>query len=197
MNQYDQEQELFDRITLELNGINPEVYVPMQTIDHNWQALKNQSMEPFVPEAKIQRVSNVVLTLFANSQYQKGNFYCDVYKEDHKQAYEKNLIFEVTPELTPRQYNVWDLLMTDAHLSGCRARRCKFYNKNDANDYAADFAHFEIWKNNELIWACLLVEDWIIPMNTTLDTYQQSGNLRMTAPWKNRQLIDEWYKENI
>lgn len=191
------EQELFDRITLELNGFNPDLYVPKQLVDKNWVALKQERLEPYVPPAVIERISNVSLMLWANKNYTDGNFQCDIYKNGQKEHYNKNLIFEVTPEMTPRQYKVWDLVMTEAHLSGYTAKRVKFYNKDHAEDYSAEFAHFEIWKNTDLVWACLLVEDWIIPMNITIDTFQESGNIRMTAPWNNRQLIEQWYKENI
>lgn len=192
-----QEQEYFDRITLELLGINPDTYVPKQEVDHNWQALKQEQLIPYKPPAVIERISNVSLMLWANKNYTDGNFQCDVYKNGKKEHYNKNLIFEVTPEMTPRQYKVWDLIMTEAHLSNCKAKRVKFYNKNNAEDYSADFAHYEIWRNEELLWACLLVEDWIIPMNITIDTFQQRGNIRMTAPWNNRILIEDWYKEML
>jgi hypothetical protein len=192
-----EQQDFFDRITLELNSINPDVYVAKNTVDDNWQALKQERLQPYVEPAVIEKISNVSLMLWANDDYTDGNFQCDVYTQGTKQHYNKNLIFEVTPDMTPRQYKVWDLVKTDAHLSGCMARRAKFYNKDDAKDYSAEFAHFEIWRGNDLIWACLLVEDWLIPMNVYIETYLERGNMRLTAPWKHRQLIDDWYKENI
>jgi hypothetical protein len=191
------EQEYFDRITLELNGINPDVYVEKQNVDKNWQALKEERLTPYTPPVIIERISNVSLMLWGNKNYQDGNFQCDVYKNGIKEQYNKNLIFEVTPEMTPRQYKVWDLIMTDAHLCNCTAKRAKFYNKANAQDYSAEFAHYEIWRNNKLLLAYLLVEDWIIPMNITISTFQQSGNIKMTAPWSNRIAIDDWYKDNL
>lgn len=191
------EQELFDRITLELMGINPDVYVPKQEVDKNWQALKQERLIPYQPPAVIERISNVSLRLWANKNYTDGNFQCDIYKNGCKEHYNKNVIFEVTPEMTPRQYKVWDLVMTDAHLSGCTAKRVKFYNKDHAEEYFADFAHYEIWRGNDLIWGCLLVEDWIIPMNITISTFQERGDIRMTAPWRNRIDIEQWYRDNL
>lgn len=191
------EQEYFDRLTLELNGINPNVYVPMQTIDHNWMELKKEKSIPYVPSQPIERIANASVMLWANKNYEDGNFQCDIYRSGIKQHYDKNIIFAVTTELTPRQHKVWDLVITDAHLNGCTARRAKFYTKSQAKDYSIEFAHYQIWKNQNLIWACLLVEDWIIRMNIFMDQYQQRGNIRMTAPWKQRQEITAWYEGNI
>lgn len=191
------EQEYFDRISLELNGINPDLYVKKKMHDDNWEALKKERLVPYEPPAVIEKISNASLILWANKNYTDGNFQCDVYKNGKKEHYTKNLIFEVTPEMTPRQYKVWDLVMTEAHLCGCQAKRVKFYNKDNAQDYFADFAHYEIWRNNKLLLAYLIVEDWIIPMNITIDDFQQSGNIRMTAPWRNRIAIEQWYKDNL
>ncbi len=192
-----EQQDFFDRITLELNGINPDVYVAKKTVDLNWQALKQERLQPYVESAVIEKISNASLMLWANEGYTDGNFQCDIYCQGTKQHYDKNLIFKVTPEMTPRQYKIWDLVKTDAHLSGCRARRAKLYNKNHAKDYSAEFAHFEIWRGHELIWACLLVEDWLIPMNIYVETYLELGNIRLTAPWNKRQRLDDWYQSNI
>ena len=171
---------------------------PMLNFDRNWQALKDERNNPTPPAlAIIEKVSNVSLVLWANKNYTDGNLSCDVYRNGIKEPYKKNLIFEITPELTPRQYLVWDLVMTDSHLNGYKARRCKFYQKDHAEDYTAEFAHFEIWKNNEMVWACLLVEDWLIPMRITLDDYEESGDYRLTCAWKNRIDINQWYKDNI
>lgn len=191
------EQEYFDRITLELNGITPEVYVPKQRIDANWEALKQERLTPYQPTPSIDRIANVSLMLWANKNYSDGNLQCDVYQEGKKIAYNKNLIFSVTPEMTANQYKVWDLIATDAYLSDCQTRRAKFYEKDHAENYAIEFAHFEIWRNEKLLLAYLLVETWIIPMKIYINTYQNSGNIKLTAPWKNRIDINQWYEENI
>ena len=172
---------------------------PMIHQDHNWQALKQERSQPFVPQASIEKVSNISLMLFANSEYQKGNLQCDIYKEGVKQPYTKNLIFEVRPELTPRQYKVWDLLITmcQIDLKDCKPRRAKIFDAGNAESYSAEFAYFEIWRNQELAWACLLVEDWLLPLRIRLDEYQDKGDLRMTCAWRNRIAIDNWYKDNL
>jgi len=172
---------------------------PMIHQDHNWQALKQERSQPFVPQASIEKVSNISLMLFANSEYQKGNLQCDIYKQGVKQPYTKNLIFEVRPEFTPRQYKVWDLLITmcQIDLKDCKPRRAKIFDAGNAESYSAEFAYFEIWRNQELIWACLLVEDWLLPMNIKLDLYQDKGDLRMSCAWRNRIAIDDWYKDNL
>lgn len=193
------EQEYFDRLTLELNGITPEVYVKQKIYDDNWAKLRQEKLTPYTPPSVIEKISRVSLILWANKNYTNGNLQCDVYRNGQKEHYTKNFIFEVTPEMTPRQYQVWDLIMTDAHLSGCQAKRVKFYNKNNAQDYSTEFAHYEIWRNNKLLLAYLLVEDWIISMNISQshDQFDQSGNIKMTAPWRNRVNIDTWYKANL
>lgn len=174
------------------------INTPMITEDCNWQALKQERSLPQTPTpTTIERISNVSLRLWANKNYADGNLTCTVYRNGVKDNYSKNLIFEVTPELTPRQYRIWDLIMTDSHLAGCQARRCKFYERDSAKDYSAEFAHFEIWRNNRLLLAYLVVEDWIIPMNISIDEYHQSGDITMTAPWRQRQRLDDWYKSNI
>lgn len=171
---------------------------PMLNVDKNWQALKEERNSPLpIAIPKIQRVSNVSVVLWANKNYTDGNLTCDVYRDGIKQPYKKNLIFEVKPELTPRQFKIWDLIMTDALLNDCQPKRVKFYEKNHAEDYTAEFAHFEIWKNNKMIWACLIVEDWLLPMNIILDEFQQSGNYRLTCAWKNRINLDDFYNNNI
>lgn len=172
---------------------------PMIHQDHNWQALKQERSQPFVPQASIEKVSNISLMLFANSEYQKGNLQCDIYKEGVKQPYTKNLIFEVRPELTPRQYKVWDLLITmcQIDLKDCKPRRAKIFDAGNAESYSAEFAYFEIWRNQELVWACLLVKDWLLPLRIRLDEYQDKGDLRMTCAWRNRIAIDDWYKDNL
>lgn len=171
---------------------------PMLNVDKNWQALKEERNSPLpIAIPKIQRVSNVSVVLWANKNYTDGNLTCDVYRDGIKQPYKKNLIFEVKPELTPRQFKVWDLIMTDALLNDCQPKRVKFYEKNHAEDYSAEFAHFEIWKNNKMIWACLIIEDWLLPMNIILDEFQQSGNYRLTCAWKNRINLDDFYNNNI
>jgi hypothetical protein len=171
---------------------------PMVNVDKNWQALKEERNTPLpVAMPKIERVSNVSLVLWANKNYTDGNLTCDVYRNKIKEPYKKNLIFEVKPELTPRQFKVWDLIMTDALLNDCQPKRVKFYEKDHAEDYSAEFAHFEIWKNGRMLWACLLIEDWLLPMNIILDEFEESGNYRLTCAWKNRIAIDDWYKDNI
>lgn len=171
---------------------------PKIEIDHNWQALKQERNTPVIPQpAIIEKISNVSLVLWGNKNYTDGNLTCDVYREGVKQEYKKNLIFEVIPELTPRQFRIWDLIATDSHLAGCKARRCKFYEKDHAEDYSAEFAHFEIWRDHKLLMAYLLVEDCIIPMNITIDEYHNTGNIRMNAPWSKRQTLDVWYANNL
>ena len=171
---------------------------PMLNVDKNWQALKQERNEP-LPKAipKIERVSNVSLILWANKNYADGNLTCDVYRNKAKESYKKNLIFEVKPELTPRQFKIWDLIMTDSLLNNCQPKRVKFYEKDHAEDYSAEFAHFEIWKDGKLLWACLIVEAWLLPMNIILDEFQQSGNYKLTCAWKNRISLDEFYNKNI
>jgi hypothetical protein len=190
----DYEQEIQQRYEPTFN-----LHVPKQQIDHNWQALKQERSQPYVPEPVIERVSNVSLVLWANKNYTDGNLQCDIYKEGRKQPYKKNLIFEVKPELTPRQYKVWDLLITmcQIDLKDCRARRAKIFDPGHAENYSAEFAYFEIWQKEELVWACLLVEDWLLEMRIILDEYQQKGDYRMTSAWKNRISIDQWYEKNI
>jgi hypothetical protein len=175
------------------------LYVPQQTHDDNWQSLREERNQPFIPSTVIDRVSNISLVLFANSEYQKGNLQCDIYKEGVRQPYTKNLIFEVRPELTPRQYRVWDLLITicQLDLKDCKPRRAKIFDAGNAQSYSAEFAYFEIWRNQDLIWACLLVEDWLLPLRIKLDEYQDKGDLRMSCAWRNKIAIDDWYKENI
>ncbi len=173
------------------------LHKPKIFIDHNWEALKQERLIPYVPPATIEKISNVSLMLWANKNFTDGNFQCDIYKAGIKEHYNKNLIFEVTPELTPKQYKIWDLVFTESALYNYQARRCKFYNKDHATDYSNEFAHFELWQQEKLLWACLIIEDWIIPMNITEDNFQESGNIRMTAPWKNKEHINDWYQKNI
>lgn len=191
------EQEYFDRITLELNGINPDCYVKEQTVDKNWQALKEERSIVYLPSQPIEKVTNVSIMLWANENYTDGNFQCDVYKNGIKSHYNKNLNYEILPPLKPNHYKIWDLVMTDALLSHCLAKRVKFYSANNAEEYEIEFAHFQIWRNHDLLWACLLVDNWILPMNVQLQHSQQSGNLRLTSAWKNRQTLDSFYQNNI
>jgi hypothetical protein len=202
MSQYDLEQysdSLDWEMKLYQQSQGYQLNKPMITQDHNWQALKEERQRPFVPDAVIERVSNISLVLFANSEYQKGNLQCDIYKQGIKQPYTKNLMFEVKPELTPRQYKVWDLLITlcQMDLSGCSARRAKIFDAHHAENYSAEFGYFEIWRNQELVWACLVVEDFLLPMRIKLDEYQSKGDYRLTCAWKNKIAIEDWYKENL
>jgi hypothetical protein len=202
MNQYDLEQysdSLEWEMKLYQQSQGYQLNKPMITQDRNWQALREERQQPFVPEPIIERVSNISLVLFANSEYKKGNLQCDIYKNGIKQPYIKNLIFEVRPELTPRQYKVWDLLMTmcQMDLKDCHPRRAKIFDAGNAESYSAEFAYFEIWQKEQLVWACLVVEDWLLPLRIRLDEYQNKGDLRMTCAWKNKIAINDWYKENI
>jgi hypothetical protein len=202
MNQYDLEQysdSLEWEMKLYQQSQGYQLNKPMITQDRNWQALREERQQPFVPEPIIERVSNISLVTFANSQYQKGNLQCDIYKNGIKQPYTKNLIFEVRPELTPRQYKVWDLLITmcQMDLKDCYPRRAKIFDAGNAESYSAEFAYFEIWQKEQLVWACLVVEDWLLPLRIRLDEYQNKGDLRMTCAWKNKIVIDDWYKDNL
>lgn len=175
------------------------LYKPKLDIDYNWESLKQERNEPYVPDSIIQKVSNISLVLWANKNYTDGNLQCDIYKDNIKQPYTKNLIFEVRPELTPRQYKVWDLLITmcQTDLVGCKPRRAKIFDAHHAESYSAEFAYFEIWRNQELVWACLIVEDWLLPMTIKIDEYQSKGDYRLTCAWKNKQSINDWYQTNI
>lgn len=172
---------------------------PMITHDHNWQKLREESQTPWEITQPIDRISNFSLMLFANSQYTKGNLTCDLIRSTQRETINKNLIFEVLPELTPRQYRVWDLVITlcQLDLKHCQARRAKIFEPTHADQYTLDLAYFEIWKNQKLVWACVLVEDWLLPCKIKLNQYQNSGNYHMTCAWKNKILIEDWYKNNI
>jgi len=176
------------------------IHRPMQVIDENWQKLKEErSLEPEPPRVTIDKITNANIMLWSNVEYTKGNFSSNVYRDGQKEDYNKNLLFSVAPDLTAKQYKVWDLVLTDAHLSECTARKAKFYQPGHADQPTNEFAHFEIWKNHRLLWACLLVEDYIIPMRIfqTHSDYDQSGNIKLTAAWNNRCDINQWYQQNI
>lgn len=177
-----------------------QLNIPMRTVDHNWEKLKAEgNHSPEAVKMPIDRVSNFSLVLFANSEYNNGNLTCDIIRQTHRETINKNIIFEVRPELTPRQHRVWDLLITicQTDLRDCQARRAKIFEPNKADQYTLDLAYFEIWKQNQLVWACALVEDWLLPCRIRLNEYQNSGDYQLTCAWKNKILIEDWYKDNI
>jgi hypothetical protein len=171
---------------------------PRVDYDYNWAALKAESLEPPKPmPAEIERTANVKALLYASNNYQKGKLTLDVYRQGIKENLEFNMLTEVLPELTPRQYKVWDLVITDSHLSGCKAQRYKIYPKDCPENYINELAVFTVWKEHTLLWSSFLVEDWIIPMRSRIEEYYNSGNFMITAAWANRQLITDWYQKNI
>jgi hypothetical protein len=61
------EQEMFDSITLELNGYNPKLLTPMKEHDVNWQRLKQEQSVPQTSKLEVAKISCCCFSVWYDS----------------------------------------------------------------------------------------------------------------------------------
>lgn len=169
------------------------LYKKMMTVDHNIRALKEERNEVFVETAPIEKFVNLKINLYADSNYNRGNLKCDIFRNNKKESYHKNMIMDSPTSMNHNQYKIWDLLVTMLSYdnSGSILRRAKFYNPGDADTHTNEFAYFDIWSNSELIWACVILNNKIVPLKffNFGDVISFSGTLSKS------QTVDDFYQQ--
>jgi hypothetical protein len=166
-------------------------YKKMLHIDNNIRALREERNEAYVEPVAIEKFINLKMDLYANKKYLRGNLHCDIFRHVNKEHYHRNLIMDSPAPLTPLQYKIWDLLITIlAYDDGDnKLRRAKFHEPGNADKHTNEFAYFDIWNNDNLIWACIVLNDSIVP----LKFYNFGDVISLSSSWKHRQNIDDFY----
>jgi len=141
------EQEYFDRLTLELNGFNPDLFVPMKDVDDNWQRLRLEQQLPKLPQRTAVRLANCRVkhwhdTGRLSAEYDVG--YTDGHRELNKQI---NGQFSTEEPFTSTALKVYDALITlvarsHGELNTCHSSR--FYLPNDVKTVVRDFYFMQV-----------------------------------------------------
>ena len=144
------EQELFDRMTLELNGFTPNCLVPIKNIDDNWLRLREEKSLPKSTQRTAVRLANCRVkhwhdTGRLSAEYDVG--YKDGRKELNKQI---NGEFSTEEPFTPTAVRVFDALITLVARSHGELNKCcssRFYLPNDVKSVVRDFYFMQIQGN--------------------------------------------------
>jgi hypothetical protein len=141
------EQELFDRVTLELNGLSADCLVPMREVDDNWQRLKAEKQLPKVTERQAVKLANCrVRNWHSNdrlaTEYDIG--YSDGTRELNKRT---NGEFSQEEPFTHTALRVYDALITlvarsHGELDVCKSAR--FYLPNNVKTVIRDFYFMQV-----------------------------------------------------
>ena len=148
-------------------------------------------------QADVVRISEATIMLWPTTNFTTGTFTAKVYRSAGPEQERYNFEFGRTSDLRSEHSLVWDLVRTDSQQAGLEARRCCFYEPNNRAKITREFAHFEIVKEGQPIWACLCVGSWIIEQRIySVETGFGQGT-RITAAWRRRKNIDQWWRDNI
>lgn len=140
-----EEQDLFDRLTLELNGYNPELLVPMQKVDINWQRLKQEQSQPKVQEIYPEKMFNCIVTQWLDSDSLSATY--DIHYNDHKELKKHiNGIWSNEEPNTSTANKVYDSLLTLVARSNDleKIKISRFYKPNDIKTVVRDFYLIQI-----------------------------------------------------
>jgi hypothetical protein len=136
------EQEYFDRITLELMGYNPDCLVPMKDRDDNWLKLRQEQSLPKSTQRTAIKLANCRVKHWHDTSRLSAEY--DVGYDNNSTQLNKQINGEFSTEepFTPTAVRVFDALTTlvarsHGELTKCRSSR--FYLPNDVKTVVRDF----------------------------------------------------------
>lgn len=123
MNTEQQDQEFFDRITLELNGVNADCLVPKQETDWNWQRLRAERSQPIEQVKQVRRIVNCRFRVWHDSDHQRLSAEYDVIYCDRSVEHRRlNGKFDNTEAHVSDLHHALDCVRTLINRSGFSAK---------------------------------------------------------------------------
>lgn len=170
------EQELFDRLTLELNGFNPDLLVPMKDIDDNWLKLKQEKFQPQQPTKTVAKIANCKFRVWTDSNYSRLTAEYDVSYTDGTKTLNRKLNgeFDNTEAHTPAIARALDDVITLIARSDFTAqiRTTRLYEPNAVKQQIREINLIEVFANDP-ISAWFVYNDHVYParLDQTQDTH--------------------------
>jgi hypothetical protein len=174
MNQDQDQQLLFDELTLALNGFNPDCLVPMKQIDDNWQKLKAEQSQPKLEVKDIKKIVNCKFKVWHDSNHQRLSAEYDAIYTDKTVLHR-----QLNGEFDNREAHVSDLkyaldsVLTMIARSGFSAkiRTTRLYVPNSVKEQSREINLIEIY-DNDPIMAWFVYNNFVYPAR--LDETQPS-----------------------
>lgn len=171
-----EEQEFFDRITLELNGYNPDLLVPMKDIDDNWQKLRQERLLPKQQIKTVAKIANCRFRVWADSNYARLSAEYDVSYTDGTKTLNRKLNgeFDNTEAHTPDLDHALDDVKTMIARSEFTAqiRTTRLYEPSAVKQQCREINLIEVFAHDPIA-AWFVYNDHVYParLDHTQDTY--------------------------
>ena len=170
------EQELFDRLTLELNGFAPDLLVPMKDIDDNWQKLRQEKLQPKQTIKTAAKIANCKFKVWADSNYSRLTAEYDVSYTDGTRQMNRRLNgeFDNTEAHTPDLARALDDVITLIARSDFKAqiRTTRLYEPSAVKQQSREINLIEVFANDPIAgWFVYNDHVYTARLDQTQDTH--------------------------